>query len=851
MAAGALLLIALAVPPRAAASDPLWRRIPTMDVPPTFAFTDVARDRVLILGDGVWELPLDGPPGLREVMVNGQPPVRVAAAAHDAAHDRILCLDYFGATGIVTVLTLSPTPHWTTITTSGDVPNPYGEAAAIYDPVRNELVLYETIGNVPMASQVRRLDLDTGVWSFPPVAGVSPPGRFSTVTVYDSRRHRMLLHGGDDYMSPWRHDLWGMSLGDTIAWTPIQLDGADAQQYSGHRGVYDESDDRLIVFGGNAAPHFVARAYNFSTDRWTTFTTPLGPGPDPFSGSYLALDPAHARLLVGAGREGPDGTDLGLWALDLQTPRWTRMFDADPGPLPLAGAASVWDARRHRAVLWGGRSTYEYSHDYDTSYPTGVWALGFGARPLWTPLPGDGVEPGIRQFPTLVIDDAGDDAWMFGGTETYPIHHPVGTDVVVRARYGDVWRLDLGSGRWNRVEPENDGPTAREGHAAVVDPVGRRMLVFGGRDSLHAALGDLWSLSIDPPYRWTPIGTPGPSPVARAFPVLACDAVGRALVMFGGVDASGASLGDVWRLPLDGPPVWAPIGASGSPPRSAGPRPGVWDAGRTRLIVFGDGDAITPAVAQRVWALELATTPQWTELAPLDRPGPDHPAASAVFDPDRYQAVLIWGASGAWLEYAESSIDRLVFSDPPAAPTNVSLIDASATPDRARLAWSVSGGTGFRATVERHEDAAPWASIATVSPDAAGEIHVDDAGVRAGHRYAYRLAWSDDAAWGVSPEQAIAIPTPPPPALSTVFALGAPRPNPAASLLEIPYELPTGEARLELYDVAGRMVLRRTFTPTTGPRAEPVDVSHLAPGVYLVRLTHDRAVLHARAVVLR
>jgi len=48
---------------------------------------------------------------------------------------------------------------------------------------------------------------------------------------------------------------------------------------------------------------------------------------------------------------------------------------------------------------------------------------------------------------------------------------------------------------WVELHPDGAPPSSRELHTAVYDPIGDRMVVFGGLDGANA-LNDVWALSL-------------------------------------------------------------------------------------------------------------------------------------------------------------------------------------------------------------------------------------------------------------------------------------------------------------------------------------------------------------------
>src|SRR5262249_13167191 len=156
------------------------------------------------------------------------------------------------------------------------------------------------------------------------------------------------------------------------------------------------------------------------------------------------------------------------------------------------------------------------------------------------------------------------------------------------------WELSLsGAPAWTplAVEP---GPSARTEAAAVYDPAGDRMVVFGGTD-YSITFGDVWALSLAWSPAWTelhPVGTP---PGARSQSAAVYDAAGARMILFGGFD--GASFdGQAWALDLAGSPAWSVLPSA---PDGSLDSPAVYDATNGRMVVFG-----TVPERNEVWALD-------------------------------------------------------------------------------------------------------------------------------------------------------------------------------------------------------------------------------------------------------
>lgn len=247
----------------------------------------------------------------------------VASAAHTAADTSIL-------------------GDWQQVATQGNRPLGRGWQSAIYDPTGHRMIIFGGWSSTPYNSlnDIWQLDLSNDTWTqlFP--SGSRPGTRAAHVGVYDSRRHRMIIHGGNNWWQTWYRDTWAYDL-TTNTWTQLATSGAPSYNRFSHAGVYDPVRDRLVVFGGLCGS--VSSNWH-SNDVWALDLTSLTwsqlfpggtpPSPRQSRGIY---DVINDRMIVGDGGLGLGGaTDL--WALDFSANQWIQLA-SPPGDFAKAGFA--------------------------------------------------------------------------------------------------------------------------------------------------------------------------------------------------------------------------------------------------------------------------------------------------------------------------------------------------------------------------------------------------------------------------------------------------------------------------------------------------------------------------------
>ena len=362
---------------------------------------------------------------------------------------------------------------------------------------------------------------------------------------------------------------------------------------------------------------------------------------------FGVYDPVRHRVLA-IDADYTDTKPLVVHVFDRSpSPHWTTIDAVGTPPEQFFLSNLVHDPVRDRLIVVGS----------DSGVGIEVWALTLSGTPTWQRLDSGGATPPARGGHSLVYDPAHDRVILFGGDgSTY---------------LSDVWAFSLTTNQWKLLlSPFGAGPLGREGHGAIYDPVGQRMIVFGGHyeDTARHFLNDVWALSLGDVVAWQELSPAGPIPGARSAFGAVYDPVRHRLLVHGGInDQSGLEPDNLWALALDGTPTWSQIQTQDTLRGRSYPID-VYDPVLDALLACGGGGY--PQTSE----LSLATPTRWSAVLPerpLPAPGPRSRHA-VVHDTRRDRFVVVGGdyssADSAMWSFDAESVSPWQPTSAPASP---------------------------------------------------------------------------------------------------------------------------------------------------------------------------------------
>jgi hypothetical protein len=346
--------------------SPVWTQLAPAGTPPDrrashSAVFDPVRKRMLVFGGISDQGPLsdvcvlefaEGLAWDRLSPLGSGPSARsMHSAIYDPARDRVLVfggLDGDGPRHDVWALTLSGTPAWTELAPSGTPPGDRFLHSAVYDPVRDRMLVFGGSNIFHFDNDCFALELGgaTPHWASIAATGTPPVARDGSGAIYDPVADRMLIFGGwGNGIGP-MNDVWSLLLAGAPAWTCVTTTGGIPTPRTLHSFMLDKPRNRLLVFGGTGSGDLASLDDTWAlplsgADLWSA----LVPGVDaPWAALAVnalrapSPNPCHGRLAVSYTLAAAGVVRLGVYDVGGRLVR--SLVD---GERPAGTALAVWD----------------------------------------------------------------------------------------------------------------------------------------------------------------------------------------------------------------------------------------------------------------------------------------------------------------------------------------------------------------------------------------------------------------------------------------------------------------------------------------------------------------------------
>ncbi len=476
------------------------------------AFTvDTRRRRLLMNGGagsrGTWALDLSGATRWDSLPVALNPLARTDhAAAYDPVRDRLVITGGSYAPGALDAIAapLDGSAGWNVLLAGDPTLTDRIYATAVYDPSRDAVVVHGGNDGTNQLAETVVIPLDGSR-----VAAAEPalaePVTDATM-VYDPDRRRMLLFGGQSERLKASDGLYALDLSAPwFAWRRIVPAGVRPTSRYSHSAAWDPVRHRMLVFGGCQGSTDLNELWAYSEDPvagWSLLAT-SGTPPAARKIAALGYDPPRDRILLFGGRADPAGgypnyfSDL--WELPLSggsAMRWRLLAPGGTAPGPHRAARFVYDAAHDRMALLDGLGPDPSSYMLSFGSGDGTWTA-WATNSVRT----DCSVVAVRGSAAIDHD------------EQYP-DDPDATRLL---------SLETPA-TWDTVVLRDQTLPIRYGFCGAYDPVGDRLVVFGGASIEYSSqtagavrMCDTWTLNWLGPDNLV-VDATGPAPFGMSAP---------------------------------------------------------------------------------------------------------------------------------------------------------------------------------------------------------------------------------------------------------------------------------------------------------------------------------------------
>ncbi len=237
------------------------------------------------------------------------------------------------------------------------------------------------------------------------LAVASPPDRALHSAVCDEVNDRMVVFGGNGY-GGLMNDVWALSFDPDVGqvqWSEIVADGPKPKDRNAHAAAYDPCRSLMYVFGGKDSNDEIRNDLweldlTAGDEAWQEVNT-TGTPPDPRTDPKLIYDEGNDRLILFGGQRGAYEYFNDLWELDLSTNQWTELHPSGGVPHERAKAGGAYVAGSEEMLLFAGFcDPYQFYND--------VWSLSLlKGQENWTELSPTGGPPHGRGVSVVGYDN--------------------------------------------------------------------------------------------------------------------------------------------------------------------------------------------------------------------------------------------------------------------------------------------------------------------------------------------------------------------------------------------------------------------------------------------------------------
>ena len=327
--------------------------------------------------------------------------------------------------------------------------------------------------------------------------------------------------------------------------TQVFATAEEPPQMMGQKMIYDPVNHSVILFGGNfqnsSEQIFYGDTWSLDVGKtiWAKLATTGSPGGRFDVGMAYDSGSKNIVLFGGVGKSGRFGD---TWIYDIAVNTWTNAAPEN-GPPKRSDMGIAYDSDAKKIVIFSGYGEGDEIYD-DT------WVYDVSSN-TWTQMAPES-HPVARYGGAMVYDTYTKKTLLFGG------------HLITGGYENEVWAYDYGSDDWEKIVTQSK-PPIRYWHDLAYDPVGNRIILFGGTGA-GTDLSDTWIYSCKT-QSWSKVVS-SENPGKRSLPSLAYDVTLKKTILFGGATLSHTTdfvyYNETWAL--DKNSQWGILSAESLPP---------------------------------------------------------------------------------------------------------------------------------------------------------------------------------------------------------------------------------------------------------------------------------------------
>ncbi len=261
--------------------------------------------------------------------------------------------------------------QWRNITpATGSAPEPRRDGEVIYDPVGKRLILFGGNSDAGLKNDTWAFDLNARSWTKLTTVGTPPSGRFGFDAVYDPVGNQLVIYNGQG--AGFFNDTWTLNL-TTLEWRDVSpaSDSARPKKRYGSGAIFDSVTRSLVSFAGftSEAGRFQdTQSFDLAANSWADWS-PSGTKPQVRCLLTAAFDKTSRRMIIYAGQRSGALDDI--WSFDLASRQWTNLTPTIRPPGRFWSSSFVNDDGRF--VIFGGSGAGNFNDTWEFDLSARQW----------------------------------------------------------------------------------------------------------------------------------------------------------------------------------------------------------------------------------------------------------------------------------------------------------------------------------------------------------------------------------------------------------------------------------------------------------------------------------------------